>query len=228
MREDISLVTPVDQKVESSELVFEPLSPANAEEAMELVDKIFAYEKGGAGIHILVKSGVVEVVAPEKTGKDYKEHYWVVRNGNGRAIGITGLNEVSGDKAEHCWLGWHGLVPEMRGKGLGAILLERVVAEARSLGKRELFIVSTDLPEMQGNRKFYEKNGCEIVETIDKSNSRVHKDAGLSREIVREIQKDHQGLFEEMPEMKVFIWKKDLKSSTEDAKKDSRTLEKTL
>lgn len=232
-----SLETPIDHGVEVHELRFEPLSPANAEEAEKLVDDIFSYEKGGAGIHILVKSGVVEIVAPEKAGKDYNEHYWVVRDAGNNIIGITGFNEVSGDNPEHCWLGWIGLHKDLRGKGIGASLLEKVVSETKSLGKKVLYIVTTNLPEMQGNKIFYEENGCEIVAVIEKSTIKILKNTGLSATIMKEIQNDHQALFEETekgketeeaPELKVFIWKKDLTLEAETGKAKQRETEKTL
>ena len=230
-KKDTPLETPLDHKIEARELSFEPLSPDNAEEVEKLVDEVFAYEKGGAGIHVMVKSGVVEIVAPEKIGKDYNEHYWVVRDGEGKTVGITGFNEVSGDKAEHCWLGWFALIPELRGEGLGSALLEKVISEARSLKKEALYIVATDLSEMKGNEKFYDKNGCEVVEVIDKNGIHVEKETGLPREVVKAIQEDYNEDFIKIG-IKIFIRRKELtplvETSVEIKKQKPRETKKAL
>lgn len=221
-----SLETPVDHLPETGELVFEELSPNNMQEARRLVGNVFGYEKNFAEKHIEQRSSLVEIVPSEKVGKDYNEHYWIVRNKEGVLLGITGFNQVSGDKAEHAWLGWFALSEDVRGHGLGSALLDKIVSETRSMGKTALYIVTIDLPEMKGNEKFYNKHDCEVVEIMDSEGIHIKKETGLPREVAKSIEQDYKSFIEKGA--KVFIRRKDLTLRSESEQQKNREIEKAL
>jgi amino-acid N-acetyltransferase len=66
-------------------------------------------------------------------------HFFVVREDDGRVVGVAGL-EVHG---EHGLLRSVAVEPAYRGQGLAAALVEAVVARARLLELREVFLLTT-------------------------------------------------------------------------------------
>jgi len=222
-----TLETPIEYIPDLDELTFEYLDLSNMEEAKKFVGQVFAYEKQIAEDHIEKKAEIVDILPQREIGKDYRERYWIVRDENNKMIGITGFNELSGDEPDHCWLGWFALDPALRGKGLGRALLEKVETEALAAGKKELFIVTTDLPSMKGNAAFYEKEGCSVIAVIKKDTVEV-KENVVSDAVLDAIQKDHGQLFAKTPKMQVYVWRKHLESIQADESNPVREQEKTL
>ncbi len=128
--------------------------------------------------------------APKSDAREYNKNYWVVRNEKtGEAIGVVGYSEFEGDKPQHAWLGWFCVTSKLRGSRLGPRLLDHVIRELKVLGKTDLYVQTSDRPDMVGNEKFYNQNGFPVVAHIDTSNViHISPEAGdLSSEVVRTI-----------------------------------------
>jgi GNAT superfamily N-acetyltransferase len=73
-------------------------------------------------------------------------------------IGICGLYALK--STEELWLGWFGIIPEYRYKGLGTKVLARLENKAKKRGAKRLFVY------VDKNEKaipFYKRNGFELV-----------------------------------------------------------------
>ena len=206
-----------DRKVEVVDIRYEELSSDNLRVAQELVEKVFALEKGVAAAdleHQVHKQGTeAEREIPEGSGEAYNEQHWIARDKAGKLLGITGRYDVAGDKPEHFWLGWFALAPELRGSGLGAALFDKVSSEGRSDGKTVLYIISSDHSDMAGNAKFYHRNSCPIVAVLNKSGSHVSKETDLSDEIIKELRQEYGSFIRDG--VNIFVRKKDIKFSSE-------------
>jgi N-acetylglutamate synthase-like GNAT family acetyltransferase len=151
--------------------VVEPLTRETLESAAALVDAVFESDQGHAGRDIRA----IFEQRPLRSA-EYEHHYWVIRDKAGAVAGICGLNEMTGDLAGNAWLGWFALSPELRGSGLGQPALAFICAEARKLGKKDLYIMTEDHPETVGNYKFYQREGCKVVAVFDRAG--IHADTG--------------------------------------------------
>lgn len=101
--------------------------------------------------------------------------YWVLEDAEGNVLGLTGMNDIRGDAAEHAWLGWFAVEKTLKGSSVGIVLLEYTLANARHLGKKKLYILSDNHPAMVQNFKFYHREGCAVVAVFDGDG--IHKDA---------------------------------------------------
>lgn len=80
----------------------------------------------------------------------------------GRPVGTASLknHEVEIRPQYEAWLGNVYVVPEQRGQGIGARLIERAVAEALRMGVRELYLYTRE----QGS--LYARMGWKTIETV--------------------------------------------------------------
>ena len=97
-----------------------------------------------------------------KRGMGYFE-YWVLIH-EGKVIGTTGLYRESATRRD-LWLGWFGVVPEHRGKGWGSKLLEFTVAKAQDMKANNLYLWTTNAPDMTVSALLYKKRGFKKVST---------------------------------------------------------------
>ncbi len=198
-----------DAKLEMIEVSFERLSRDNVDEAKKMMDEVFALEKGLAG------RDLESQIYPDRHtdiahGTEINKNYWIVKNEVGEMIGITGFSGFEDDKAEHCWIGWFGLKPGIRGGDLGAQLLDKIMQEAITQGKTEMYTITSDHQDMAGNAKFYHQNGFPIVTVLDQRGA--HRGMGsekLSQPMVRKMQEDYAGFVE--TGVNIFIRHRELK-----------------
>jgi len=91
-----------------------------------------------------------------KTGKTPEEFWqvWLVKD-EGRIIGICGLYSLD-ENIDTLWLGWFGIIPELRNKKLGCFVIDFLKETARSVGATKLmsYVGSEGKP-----LTFYNRNG---------------------------------------------------------------------
>jgi putative acetyltransferase len=82
--------------------------------------------------------------------------YFVVELG-GTVMGGAGVAPLSGGEAKTCELRKMYFLPELRGLGAGAALMETCLSAARQFGFSECYLETLD--EMAAAKKLYEKSG---------------------------------------------------------------------
>lgn len=75
-----------------------------------------------------------------------------------KPIGVTGVYCEQGDPSERCWLGWFGIVPNYRRRGIGSSLFNTTCKISRSKGFSSLYIYTEGTDEEAIS--FYESVGC--------------------------------------------------------------------
>ena len=76
---------------------------------------------------------------------------------DGKMVGGGGIYPTEGLPADTCELVKMYLLPEARGIGLGKLLIEKCIEQARDLGYKKIYLES--MPELQNALKVYEKFG---------------------------------------------------------------------
>ena len=94
--------------------------------------------------------------------------YWVALDENDNICGTTGIYSVNKDVHEAIWLSWFCVAPEMRGKGVGKLLLEFSIDIAKGLGKKYLRLYTSDDPNEAAAQGLYDKYGFDIVSKKNK------------------------------------------------------------
>ncbi|WP_366855699.1 GNAT family N-acetyltransferase [Brevundimonas sp.] len=83
-------------------------------------------------------------------------HVWIAED-DGRPVGVTGLYREVGAPETLGWIGWFGVLPEMRGSGFGTSILQLTEERAVGLGL-DCIQVYTDTGA-EGASGFYLSNG---------------------------------------------------------------------
>lgn len=86
-----------------------------------------------------------------------KVSFWTPEK-HGAVAGLAGLYHYIAQPDE-VWLAWYGLLPDARGHGKGAALLDWVIAEARSEHKKVLRLWTTDEAEYERALGLYATRG---------------------------------------------------------------------
>ncbi len=81
--------------------------------------------------------------------------------------GIVGLHFYHWGPAENVWLAWFAVDPELRGTGLGNILLKFIIEQAQNRGYLKLYIETYSTPEFAAARTFYEAHGFERIGNVE-------------------------------------------------------------
>lgn len=96
---------------------------------------------------------------------DVKILFYAIFRHQNDDLGLGGLYRFPADEIDRCWLGWFGVLPEYRGKGVGKWIIERHFDIARDAGAKMLctFTESNDV----GVITFYQKLGFERYPKMD-------------------------------------------------------------
>ena len=70
-------------------------------------------------------------------------------------VGVSGLYSYTNDESR-CWLGWFGVHPDFRRKGVGSKILQHILLEAKRLGRTSASL-HTDESNLAA-RRFYERH----------------------------------------------------------------------
>lgn len=119
---------------------------------------------------VLIEMGVPKVgTAYEDTSLDsmfetynkQKAAYFVVVF-NGKVIGGGGIAQLENFEGNTCELQKMYFLPEARGKGLGAKMIEKCLTKAKSFGFEQCYLET--MPYMKAAQKLYKKNGFSDIE----------------------------------------------------------------
>ena len=80
---------------------------------------------------------------------------------NNKIVGGAGIYPTDGLPNDTCELVKMYLVPKARGLGLGRILIEKCLQQAKDLGNKKIYLES--MPELRQALKVYEKFGFEYL-----------------------------------------------------------------
>jgi ribosomal protein S18 acetylase RimI-like enzyme len=131
-----------------------PLSKKYLDEAISLVKTIFPYKEDQKIARINLEESL--------TLKKFGQRYWVVAGDSGKLAGVTGLYLDARDR-DVIWLGWFGVHPAYRRRGIGSSLLEFTIKEAKRREFKTMKIyTSTDMHERAAHR-LYELYGFKKI-----------------------------------------------------------------
>jgi putative acetyltransferase len=80
---------------------------------------------------------------------------------NGQVVGGGGIYPTDGLPPDTCELVKMYLLPSLRGKGLGKIMIEKCIEQATELGYKKIYLET--MPELQKALKIYAKYGFEYL-----------------------------------------------------------------
>lgn len=108
---------------------------------------------------ILVWCGIIE-------DKIHDERFWEVYLISGlddETIGMCGLYSLRRDSLDELWLGWFGILPEHRNRGIGEDVLGWMKRKAKRVGAKKLmsYVDSKGKP-----LNFYYRNGFKNIGTV--------------------------------------------------------------
>ena len=115
---------------------YTPVTAFNAWNAYKLTKGIFPHDAAGVGrsfIASLMPKAFLPFASKLFSGVKLKSlDYFVAIDGNGKAVGVTGLYCVGG--RNEAWVGWYGVAPSERGQGYGKELLDWTIRTATQRG----------------------------------------------------------------------------------------------
>lgn len=137
-----------------------PLSIETLNDTIALVKKIFV-------------SKIDQNISPKSLKESLSEissvkTYWVAVERDGKTIGITGLYKDPHDK-DTVWLGWFGVHPGYRRRGIGSTLLEFTIKEAKRRGFSILKLYTFSGENEKVAHGLYKKFGFIRADTNKKS-----------------------------------------------------------
>ena len=80
-----------------------------------------------------------------------------------KTVGICGLYSLYEFRTDELWLGWFGVIPEMRNLNIGKYALDWMKENAKSIGCKK---IKSYIDKSQKPLPFYEKNGFHLVSTV--------------------------------------------------------------
>ncbi|MES2135025.1 MAG: GNAT family N-acetyltransferase [Patescibacteria group bacterium] len=85
--------------------------------------------------------------------------YWFIADVEDvdKVLGIGGLYTEVADPDTVGWIGWFGVSPDARGKGIGKSLLARLISKARKIGFKKLRLWTTSAPEEINAQALYDE-----------------------------------------------------------------------
>lgn len=132
----------------------ERLNKTTLEDSIELLLNIFPLEEDHRWIKICLRSSLngshIEGV---------KDLEYFIEKEDSKPISIIGLYSLFKDYKEALWIGWFGVDPEYRNKGLGTKLLNFSIKESKKRGAEYLRLYTSPNPDEKKAHKLYEKKG---------------------------------------------------------------------
>jgi GNAT superfamily N-acetyltransferase len=130
-------------------IVIEPLSAAYLERACALVDACFPHEPVHPDLTLresLDKTWHMRQSILKEYGEAIDRiDFWIaIDRDSERVVGTSGLYMDMHDEREAAWMEWFCVDPAYRGQGIGALLLDKAIAEATARGKTFLRLYTSD------------------------------------------------------------------------------------
>ena len=132
-------------------------------------------QKDNAQIAAVIRNVLVEMGVP-KIGTAYEDKaldimyetynkknaiYFVIEH-NERIIGGGGVAQLDNFEGNTCELQKMYFLPEARGKGLGAQVIEKCLAKAKEFGFEQCYLET--MPYMKAAKKLYQRNGFDFID----------------------------------------------------------------
>lgn len=87
--------------------------------------------------------------------------YFVLEH-NEKIIGGGGISQLDNFEGNTCELQKMYFLPEARGKGLGAEMIEKCLTKAKEFGFEQCYLET--MPYMKAAKKLYQRNGFDFIE----------------------------------------------------------------
>ena len=158
----------------------EPLTPERIEEAVAFITSVFPRDTD----HV---RKTFQAFKNGKSDSQWEEwrltalEFWTV-SAEDHLIGIIGLY-IREKEPEVCWLSWFCVDPAYRKQGIGTMLFDKVVQEARRHQKRFLRLYTSTAPEEADAQRFYEQRGFRETSREPEPHSpyeRIYQELALS------------------------------------------------
>jgi GNAT superfamily N-acetyltransferase len=130
------------------------LNPVRSPEDLAATRTLFEAYAASLGINLSYQNFATEMAAMPGKYAPPQGELLLARGADGTALGCVGLRPLSEDRCEMKRL---YVTPHGRGLGLGKALAERIVAEARRIGYREMLLDT--LPSLTAAIALYEQMG---------------------------------------------------------------------
>ncbi len=114
-----------------------------------------AHEMAGA------EAAIREIVSGNRTTRDF-----FLATAGGRPVGVAGFAEVVGTDRVYR-LSYFGVVPDMRGRGVGGMLIKALEEALKDRGARLLLAEASHEGYAAPARRFYRAQGFRLVATVD-------------------------------------------------------------
>lgn len=149
----------------------------NIDEALSVVKNIFPSDEEHFTRHY--NEYVSKDISYWKYVRCWK--YFCVKDDNNRIVAVTGIyNESDKHPDDEIWLGWFGVSPEFRGKGIGREVLVWTMNLAKDLGYKKFKLWTTTDNDEKEAQKLYEKLNLMVYKKERYENTNLEK---LYREI---------------------------------------------
>ncbi len=136
-------------------------------------------EFGAKGPGFAIEDPEVDAMSSAYPGD--RARYYVLEADEGRIVGGGGFAALTGGPADVCELRKMYFVPEVRGRGLGARLLDRLLAEAKAAGFARCYLET--LERMHAARKLYASRGFVALAAPMGATGHFGCDAWYAREL---------------------------------------------
>ncbi len=142
-----------------------PLEKKHLIQASHLANAVFPIEKVFPGEAFEASLDKVKFKTFIKLETDITTlEYFVALDHKENVLGTSGLYSIKPDEKDSYWLGWFCVDQKYRGKGIGQLLLEKAINEAKNRGKRFLKLYTSTNPSEAKAQIIYEKNGFFITD----------------------------------------------------------------
>lgn len=141
-----------------------PLSHKSLDGVVSLIYDIFPYKYDRMNATVSFKKSL------EKP--DSIKNYWILKTHENRVIGVIGLYRDQRDETV-LWIGWFGVHPEYRRKGIGSRLLRHAIKKANIQGAKTLKVYSSFDKNELASHSFYENHGF-IKTYVNRRRDRVY------------------------------------------------------
>jgi GNAT superfamily N-acetyltransferase len=101
---------------------------------------------------------------PYDKSQHWEVYLFYTKENPDEVIGICGLYSLAPHSTKELWLGWFGIIPELRNKGYGREVMELLYSEAKKVGCEQLM----SYVDKEGKPlTFYKREGFEVIGTVE-------------------------------------------------------------
>ncbi|WP_242103501.1 GNAT family N-acetyltransferase [Lysobacter sp. M2-1] len=143
---------------EPERLQIEPITQADDAQIAAIIRKVMP-EFGASGCGFAINDPEVDWMSRAYAGP--RSAYFVLRR-DGRVLGGGGVAPLEGGGADTCELRKMYFLPEARGLGAGAAMMERCLEAARAFGFRRCYLET--LTGMDAAMRLYERSGFRRID----------------------------------------------------------------